>query len=97
MGERPAGGLPPSGFGPALRRNREEKGWTQRQLGEASAIHPNTIAKLERGEMEPSWQLVLALAAALGVACTAFAGGGEPEPEKPPARPGKKPRSGQAE
>jgi transcriptional regulator with XRE-family HTH domain len=64
--------LPPSGFGSVLRRLREGKGLTQKQLGDAAEIHSNTIAKLERGVMEPSWQLVLKLATVLGVECTAF-------------------------
>jgi transcriptional regulator with XRE-family HTH domain len=73
MPKKPGGGLPPSGFGPELRRVREGKGLTQKELGDAAGIHPNTVAKLERGEMEPSWQMVLALATALGVDCGAFA------------------------
>lgn len=72
MGVKSAGGLEPSRFGEALRRVRDEKGLTQRELGEAAGIHPNTVAKMERGETEPSWQMVLTLAKALGVECTAF-------------------------
>lgn len=64
--------LPPSGFGAALRRVRDEKGVTQKKLGDDAGIHPNTVARLERGEVEPSWQVVLALASALGVDCAAF-------------------------
>ena len=68
------GYLPPSGFGAAMRKLREEKGWTQKQLGDAAGVHPNTIAKLERGETQPAWPLVLAVATALGVWCEALAG-----------------------
>ena len=88
-----AGSLPPSDFGPALRRVRTEKGMTQKQLGEAAGLHPNTVAKLERGEVEPSWQVVLATAKALDVDCTAFTGGEveeEPAPEPPAPKKGKK-------
>src|SRR5690349_3831616 len=82
------GGWPETGFGTALRANREAKGWTQKQLGEAADIHPNTIAKLERGDQEPAWPLVLALAKALGVDCTAFTAGQVEEPEPPAAAKG---------
>jgi transcriptional regulator with XRE-family HTH domain len=86
-------GLPPSGFGAALRRIRHEKGMTQKQLAEAAGLHPNSVAKMEREEVEPSWQVVLAFSTALGVDCTAFSGflAGNREDEKPPAKPkGKK-------
>ena len=68
------GDAPASGFGPRLKTVRESKGWSQKQLGEAAEVHPNTIAKLERSDQEPNWPLVLKLAKALGVDCTAFAG-----------------------
>jgi DNA-binding XRE family transcriptional regulator len=84
------GGLPRSGFGAALRREREAKGLTQKQLGEASGLHPNTVAKLERGDQEPAWPAVLALAAALGVSCEAFSwAAGPPTTDKPSAAAGK--------
>ena len=84
------GDLPPTGFGVALRRERDAKGWTQAQLGDASGIHPNTVAKLERGDQEPAWPVVLALATALGVECTAFSKPQDdtlPSPEVKPGRP----------
>jgi len=62
----------PTGFGQCLREAREKKGWTQKELAEKAGTHTNTIARLERGEQEPAWPLVLALAKALGVDCTAF-------------------------
>lgn len=88
-----AGALPPSGFGEALRSVRTSKGITQRELAERAGIHANTVARLERGEVEPSWQVVLAAAKALGVDCTAFnltdgpPPGAEPPPSPPPAAP----------
>ena len=85
MPEKSGGGLPPSGFGPELRRVREGKGMTQRQLGGGAGIHPNTVAKLERGEMEPSWQMVLALSKALCVECSVFVGTTAAEVEEQPA------------
>jgi len=47
---------------------------SQRELAEKAGCNANTIAKMERGEQEPAWPLVLRLAAALGVDCTAFSG-----------------------
>jgi transcriptional regulator with XRE-family HTH domain len=94
------GELQPSGFGARLKAIREGKGWTQKQLGEGADVHANTIAKLERSEQEPNWPLVLKLAAALGVDCTAFSGGDDvtpddPATEKKPAR--KKPKKGKGQ
>ncbi len=66
------GDVEPSGFGESLKRLRTEKGFTQKQVAEAAGLYPNSLAKLERGEHEPSWPLVLKLAKALGVDCTAF-------------------------
>ena len=67
---------------------------SQRELAEAAGCNANTIAKLERGEQEPAWPLVLALSKALGVDCTAFNATAEPAPPaeepKPAAPKGKK-------
>jgi len=83
MSDGQSRGLPPSGFGEGLRRIRTEKGLTQKALAEAAGLHPNTVAKMERGEVEPSWQAVLAFSKALEVDCTAFAGVAQVPPEKP--------------
>jgi transcriptional regulator with XRE-family HTH domain len=72
MGDKPLQSLPPSGFGEALQRVRLNKGLTQKEVAEKAGIHPNTVARLERGKMEPSWQLVLAIAKALRVTCEVF-------------------------
>lgn len=37
-------------IGEELRKRRERMGLTQVELGRALAVHPNTIAKWERGE-----------------------------------------------
>jgi transcriptional regulator with XRE-family HTH domain len=70
---------------------------SQRELAGAAGCNANTIAKLERGEQEPAWPLVLALAKALGVDCTAFnvtpaASGSQEAPagDKPAPKKGKK-------
>jgi transcriptional regulator with XRE-family HTH domain len=72
------GGWPPSGFGQQLRRLRDGSGLTQAELAERAGIHPNTMARMERGEHEPAWPLVLALARALGVTADAFMPAEEP-------------------
>ena len=38
------GELPPSGFGATLRSLRDEKGWTQKELADASALRPEVVA-----------------------------------------------------
>jgi transcriptional regulator with XRE-family HTH domain len=37
----------------ALKRLREERGFTQRQLGDAAGINASTISQLELGQREP--------------------------------------------
>jgi transcriptional regulator with XRE-family HTH domain len=59
-------------FGQRLRHLREERGWTQGQLGERAGMMYQMVARLERGEREPVWGTVLKLAAALGVDVGSF-------------------------
>jgi transcriptional regulator with XRE-family HTH domain len=74
-------------FGRRLRALREEKGWTQAELGEKAGMLHHAIARLERGERTPGWDTVLKLAEALGVTPNDFLGEpDEPEPEPPPPR-----------
>jgi len=40
--------------GEAIRRSRQEHGWTQAFLAEQAGLSPNYIARLERGELGPS-------------------------------------------
>ncbi len=40
--------------GEAIRRSRQEHGWTQAHLAEQAGLSPNYIARLERGELGPS-------------------------------------------
>jgi transcriptional regulator with XRE-family HTH domain len=53
----------------ALRKAAE---LTQAELAEKAGISSNALARLERGEREPTWATVLALAEALGVETDAF-------------------------
>lgn len=40
--------------GEAIRKARQEHGWTQAFLAEQAGLSPNYIARLERGELGPS-------------------------------------------
>ena len=84
------GDLPPSQFGAAMKRLRTEKGMTQKEVADAAELHPNTVAKLERGDQEPNWPLVLRLAEVMGVDCRAFQAEdvtAEKEPDPPAEEP----------
>lgn len=59
-------------FGQKLRALREGKGWTQAKLGEAAEMMYQEVARIERGEREPGWAIVVKLAKALGVKPNAF-------------------------
>lgn len=54
-------------FGIVLRQYRQEKGLTQEQLSERVDVVRSFICTLENGNRQPSLQMVLKLAAALGV------------------------------
>jgi transcriptional regulator with XRE-family HTH domain len=60
------------GFADSLKRLRAERGLSQSELAERAGLSQNGISQWEAGTREPSWSNVLALAAALGVPCTAF-------------------------
>jgi transcriptional regulator with XRE-family HTH domain len=91
MGDRTREG---SSFGDRLKELRERAGLSQAQLADRAGMNVFGVAKLEQGQREPSWATVLALATALGVDCTAFAGGGnvedvkgeEPDPAAKPVK-----------
>jgi len=40
--------------GESIRAARQERGWTQVELAQASGLSPNYVARLERGELGPS-------------------------------------------
>jgi transcriptional regulator with XRE-family HTH domain len=60
-------------FGMRLRALRARAGLTQQQLAEMAGLHRQGIVKLERGEREPAWSTLLALADALNVGLQEFA------------------------
>jgi transcriptional regulator with XRE-family HTH domain len=75
----------PITFAARLREVRAAAKMTQHELAERSGVHRQTIARLELGTREPTWETVQALARALGVSCQAF----ETQPaeaETPPAK-----------
>lgn len=93
-------------FGNRLRELREAAGLSREELASKVGLSAGAIIQWEVGVREPGWLNVVALAAALGVTCEAFArepadrelpGPGrprkadaEPPPEPPKRKPGKK-------
>ncbi len=73
-------------FGRRLRELREAARLTQEQLAEKVGVKRDAVVRWESSKREPVWSSVLALAAALGVSCEAFA--------EPPAQPPPPPRRG---
>lgn len=59
-------------FGSRLRALRQEAGLTQQQLAERLGMLPTNITRLETGGRQPSWDLVVRLAKALGVPTDSF-------------------------
>jgi len=53
-------------IGAQVRARREQLGWTQEELGEASSLHPSFIGQIERGIKKSSLQTLNSLARALG-------------------------------
>lgn len=53
--------------GEAIRRVRQEHGWTQAFLAEQAGLSPNYVARLERGELGPSLFVASRLCEALGI------------------------------
>lgn len=59
-------------FGPRLREMRKEAGQSQKALAEAAGVSQALVAAYELSQYAPSWDIVLALAHALGVSVGAF-------------------------
>jgi len=51
-----------------VRREREARGWSLRELAQAAALTPTTVHRLEKGASPPRLDSVIAIADALGVA-----------------------------
>lgn len=59
-------------FGAILRRNREEKGYSQEELALNCGLDRTFISLLERGLRQPSISTVFNLAAQLGLSANEF-------------------------
>lgn len=68
---------PPSGFGEQLRQIRKQRGWSQASLATRLGVHVTTVSRLERGDQEPTWPLVLRVAREAGVSTDAFRPAGD--------------------
>jgi transcriptional regulator with XRE-family HTH domain len=73
-------------LGGRIREVREGAGLSREQMAEAAGVSVRAVVQWELGEREPGWFNMLALAAALGVDCTAFT---QPPAEREPSRPGR--------
>jgi transcriptional regulator with XRE-family HTH domain len=80
----------PAWFGKRLKEMREQNGLTQRRLADKVGLSLRAITYFESGTRLPTWDVVLALAKALGQDCTAFT---QQPAEREPARPGRPPKS----
>lgn len=65
MAKQPKPKNEPTGFGGKLKDHRIASGLTQQQIADATGSRANHIARIERGENEPGWPLVLAISKAL--------------------------------
>jgi len=54
-------------FGNNLKALRNARSWTQDDLGERADLNPKYVGEMERGERNPSLDVILRLARALGV------------------------------
>lgn len=67
--------------GEAIRRARQEHGWTQAFLAEQAGLSPNYVARLERGELGPSLFVATRICDAVGIPVDALVtppGGAQP-------------------
>lgn len=54
-------------LGKKIRKARHKKGLTQAQVADKAGIHVNYFARIERGEENPSFEVIENIAKALGV------------------------------
>jgi transcriptional regulator with XRE-family HTH domain len=71
-----------SAFAARLREVRAAAKMTQHEIAERSGVHRQTIAQLETGKRQPTWETAQTLARALGMDCKAF----ETQPAEEPAK-----------
>ncbi len=65
------------GLGEAVRQLREQRGSSHAELATALGVEEQYVAALEAGERDPEYELLLALAQALGVRPAALIGRAE--------------------
>jgi len=58
----------PSTIGPEIARHRQERGWTQRELGEQMGIGTSLVAKWEQGIRTPPHEWLVEIDRVLGTA-----------------------------
>lgn len=66
---------PQPGLGEAIRELREKRGLTQERLAQDAGVTTGTVSLLERGQSNPAWGTVKALADGLGVTVAELAKG----------------------
>ena len=82
---RKNGGMDWKAIGRRARRLRQDKGWTQAQLGtKAGGVSANTIRGFEKGTLNTRWPKIKDIVRALGTTIEAFA---EPDNVVKPADP----------
>lgn len=54
-------------MGKRIRQLRKERGWSQEALAEAADLHENYISRLETGEQEPGFFVILKLCRAFEI------------------------------
>ena len=54
-------------LGRRIRTLRNMKGWTQQELGEQADVNYKFVGEIERGQQNPSYAVLVKIAAALGV------------------------------
>ncbi len=60
------------GLGDVIRRFREERGWSQEDLGEYAGVHRTYVGGIERGERNPSFESLSRILQALDVTWKQF-------------------------
>lgn len=59
-----------------IKAAREERGLTSSKLSTIAGLHPTYVGKIERGDKNPSIQVILKIASALGVSFEVGVGDG---------------------
>ena len=57
-------------LGRRIRKLRQAKGWTQQELGEYADMNYKFLGEIERGQQNPSFNVLMKIAGALGIEMT---------------------------